>query len=85
MSEGVLCANGDLCVISYHPSSHNTHTHTHTHTHARTHRPVAIALYDYDALGEEDTLTFDEGEVVEVYTHTTLIVTPLHRAPLHYI
>ena len=44
-----------------------THTHTLTPSHTHTqYRPVAIALYDYEALGEEGTLNFDEGEVVEV-------------------
>ena len=30
------------------------------------HRPIAVALYEYDTLGDESNLAFDEGDVIEV-------------------
>lgn len=33
-------------------------------------RPVAIALYECDTLGDDKNLAFDEGEIIEVKTHT---------------
>ena len=29
-------------------------------------RPIAVALYEYDTLGDESNLAFDEGDVIEV-------------------
>ena len=38
-------------------------------------RPVAIALYECDTLGDDKNLAFDEGEIIEVnYLYTTLTV-----------
>ena len=39
------------------------------YTHTHTCSPVAVAIYDYDALaepGEDDNLEFDEGDLIEV-------------------
>ena len=30
--------------------------------------PIAVALFDYEALGEDGNLTFDEGDLLEVST-----------------
>ena len=45
-----------------------THKHTHTHTRTITHSPVAVAIFDYESLGdgEDDNLEFEEGELIEV-------------------
>ena len=29
-------------------------------------RPMAVAMYDYEALGEDGNLEFDEGDIIEV-------------------
>ena len=57
------------CII---PFGYTSAVLTLLHIPPHTHRPVAIALYDYDALGEEGNLNFDEGEVIEVRIITTL-------------
>ena len=36
--------------------------------------PVAVALYEYDTLGDDNNLAFDEGDVIEVSNCVLLVV-----------
>ena len=36
--------------------------------------PVAVALYEYDTLGDDNNLAFDEGDVIEVSYCVLLVV-----------
>ena len=37
------------------------------HIHIYTHSPLAVAMFDYEAFGEEeDNLEFEEGDLIEV-------------------
>ena len=29
-------------------------------------RPIAVAVFEYDTLGDEKSLAFDEGDIIEV-------------------
>ena len=42
-------------------------TTLHPHLHAHTCSPLAVAMFDYEAFGEEeDNLEFEEGDLIEV-------------------
>ena len=57
--------------------------------------PVAVAIYDYEALaepGEEDNLEFEEGDLIEVCTVNITLDTSLltqniskHSSPTNYL
>lgn len=37
--------------------------------------PIALALYEYDTLGDESSLDFDEGDIIEVsFNHFVLVM-----------
>ena len=39
----------------------------HNNTFTCTHSPLAVAMFDYEAFGEEeDNLEFEEGDLIEV-------------------
>ena len=35
--------------------------------------PIALAIYEYDTLGDETSLDFDEGDIIEVWARLCLM------------